>query len=108
MFYITFHKKESNIWAYDHTGKLKTTSLLATPSCAPALDELRGMTFGPHGYLYVANGYKDSNQVLVYSGSGASDSAYAFIGVYADPTVSQCLSHPFAIAFDSSNIGYIS
>src|ERR1022692_3083321 len=108
MFYITFHKKESNIWAYDHTGKLKTTSLLATPSCAPPLDELRGMTFGPNGYLYVANGYKNANQVLVYSGSGDSDNAYAFIGVYVDSGVSDGVAHPFAVAFDSGNNGYVS
>jgi hypothetical protein len=108
MFYITFHKTESNIWAYDHTGKLKTTSLLATPPCAPPLDELRGMTFGPNGYLYVANGYKNANQVLVYSGSGDNDNAYAFIGVYADSGVSQGIAHPFAVAFDSGNNGYVS
>ena len=108
MFYITFHKTESNVWAYDHTAKLKTTKLLATPACAPQLDELRGLTFGPNGYLYVANGYKSFNQVLAYSGSGDSDGAYKFIGVYADPTVSPALAHPFAVAFDSSNNGYVS
>ncbi len=47
MFYITFHKTESNIWAYDDSGNLLTTTLLAT-SGAPTLAELRGMTFGPN------------------------------------------------------------
>jgi hypothetical protein len=110
MFYITFHKKESNIWAYDDNGNLHTTTLLATPSCAPTLAELRGMTFGPNGYLYVANGYKQANQVLVYSGSSGSGSsgAYSFIGVYANPAASPGVAHPFAIAFDSSGNGYVS
>jgi hypothetical protein len=108
MIFITFHKKESNIWAYDDKGNLKTKSLLATPTCAPRLDELRAMTFGPHGYLYVANGDKSASQVLVYSGSGDGDNAYDFIGIYADPAVSAGIAHPFSVAFDSSNNGYVS
>lgn len=108
MFYITFHKKEPNVWAYDHKGELKTTSLLAAPTSPTKLDELRGLTFGPNGYLYVVNANKGLSQVLVYSGSGDSDNAYAFIGIYADPTVSAGVAHPFAVAFDSSNNGYVS
>jgi hypothetical protein len=107
MFYITFHS-ETNIWAYDHKANRKTKSLLATPSCAPPLKELRGMTFGPNGYLYVVNAHQPYSQVLVYSGSGDSDNAYDFIGIYADSTVSPGVDHPFTVAFDSSNNGYIS
>ncbi len=107
MFYITFHS-EPNIWAYDPKANRKTKKLLATPSCAPPLEELRGMTFGPNGYLYVVNAHQSYSQVLVYTGSGDSDNAYDFIGIYADPTVSAGVDHPFAVAFDSSNNGYIS
>ncbi len=107
MFYITFHS-EKNIWAYDHTAKQKTTSLLATPSSPAELKELRGMTFGPNGYLYIVSGDKSTSQVLVYTGSGDSDNAYSFIGIYADPSVSNGVTHPFAVTFDSSGNGYIS
>lgn len=107
MFYVTFHSI-GNVWVYDDTGKQTATALLATPSCAPALSELRGMTFGPHGYLYVCNGYKTSSQVLVYVGGGGSNAGYAFIGIYADPTVSAGLAHPFSVAFDSDNNAYVS
>jgi len=108
MFYITFHQTESNIWAYGHKGNLKTTRLLAAPASPLKLDELRGITLGPHGYLYVVNGDKSCNQVLVYNGSGASDNSYALVGIYADPTVSAGITHPFAVAFDGSGHGYIS
>jgi hypothetical protein len=108
MFYITFHKTTPNVWAYDDKGNLKATQLLAKPQCAPGLDELRCLTFGPNGYLYVANGAKSASQILVYSGSGDSDNAYDFIGVYADSTVSAGVAHPFSVAFDSNNNGYVS
>jgi hypothetical protein len=79
LFYITFHKTESNVWAYDHEGNKKTTKLLGDPDSPIKLDELRGISFGPHGYLYVVNGDKKQNQVLVYSGSGDGGGAYSFI-----------------------------
>ncbi len=66
------------------------------------------MKFGPNGYLYMANGSDKTNQVLVYTGSGDSDGAYNFIGAYAGPTVSPAISHPFGVAFDTNNNGYIS
>lgn len=108
MFYITFHKTIRNVCVYDDSGNQLSTGLLATPACAPALSELRGLTFGPNGYLYVCNGYKDANQVLVYQGTGGSDAAFDFIGIYADPSVSQGIAHPFAIDFDAANNGYVS
>lgn len=108
MFYITFHETESNIWAYNHKGKRKTTKLLRQPTSPTTLNELRGITFGPHGYLYVVNADRKFNQVLVYSGSGDSDEAYTFIGIYADQMVSTGIAHPFAMAFDSNSNGYVS
>ncbi len=109
MFYITFHKTESNIWAYDDSGNLKTQELLQVPlSTVTKLDELRGMTFGPNGYLYVVNSDKSQSQVLVYTGNGDTDYAYSFVGIYADPTVSKGIAHPFALAFDGNGNGYVS
>jgi hypothetical protein len=108
LFYITFHKTESNVWAYDHKGNQKTTKLLGDPTSPTKLDELRGISFGPNGYLYVVNGDKKQNQVLVYNGSGDGDDAYTFLGIYGDATVSTGIAHPFAVAFDSNNNGYVS
>jgi len=88
---------------------LKTQELLKAPlSPGIKLDELRGMTVGPNGYLYVVNSDKSQSQVLVFTGSGDSDYAYSFIGVYADPSVSKGIAHPFAITFDANGNGYVS
>src|SRR5262245_31972190 len=108
VFYITFHQTISNVWVYDDSGNQLSTGLLATPACAPTLSELRGLTFGPNGYLYVCNGYKEANQVLVYQVAGGSNAAFDFIGIYADPSVSLGVAHPFAVAFDAANNGYVS
>jgi hypothetical protein len=116
MFYITFHGGSAgaavnNIHVYDLVDGAPTcitAAALQTPKGSPRLSELRDLVFGPAGDLFVINGYKDASQVLVYSGSADADHSHAYQGIYADASVSDGIVHPFGLAFDGSDQGYLS
>ncbi|QLH48792.1 MAG: hypothetical protein HWD57_02575 [Candidatus Accumulibacter cognatus] len=116
MFYITFHGGRvgtaiNNVHVYDlidgHPVCL-TTAALQTPPGSPVLSELRDLVFGPSGHLFVINGYKDASQVLCYSAIPDADHRHAYQGIYADARVSDGIVHPFALAFDGRDNGYLS
>lgn len=116
MFYITFHGGSvgtaiNNVHVYgliDGQPVCITTAALQTPPGSPVLSELRDLVFGPSGNLFVINGYKDASQVLRYSGIPDADHCHAYQGIYADTRVSDGIVHPFALAFDGSDHGYLS
>ncbi len=116
MFYITFHGGSAgaainNVAVYDVLDGIPaciSTAALQTPKGSPRLSELRDLVFGPGGNLFVINGYKDASQVLVYNGSADADHSHAYLGVYADASVSDGIVHPFGLAFDDSDRGYLS
>ncbi len=116
MFYITFHGGRvgtaiNNVHVYDLVDGQPvciTTAALQTPPGSPVLSELRDLVFGPSGDLFVINGYKDASQVLRYSGIPDADHRHAYQGIYADARVSEGIVHPFALAFDGSDHGYLS
>lgn len=121
MFYITFHGGSvgsvgnggtaiNNVQVYDVVDGTPTCisdAALQVPKGSPKLSELRDLVFGPGGNLYVINGYKYASEVLVYRGSADADHRHAYLGVYADASVSDGIVHPFALAFDSSDNGYL-
>jgi hypothetical protein len=51
---------------------------------------------------------RSPSSAVYEASSGDTPYPYDFIGIYADPTVSTGIAHPFAVAFDSSNNGYVS
>ena len=116
MFYITFHGGSvgtaiNNVHVYDLIDGQPvciTTAALQTPPGSPVLSELRDLVFGPSGNLFVINGYKDASQVLRYRGIPDADHRHAYQGIYADARVSDGIVHPFALAFDGSDNGYLS
>ena len=116
MFYITFHGGRvgtaiNNVHVYDLIDGQPvclTTAALQTPPGSPVLSELRDLVFGPSGHLYVVNGYKDASQVLCYSAIPDADHRHAYQGIYADARVSDGIVHPFALAFDGRDNGYLS
>ena len=116
MFYITFHGGRvgtaiNNVHVYDLIDGQPvclTTAALQTPPGSPVLSELRDLVFGPSGDLFVINGYKDASQVLCYSAIPDADHRHAYQGIYADARVSDGIVHPFALAFDGRDNGYLS
>ncbi|HMW56546.1 MAG TPA: hypothetical protein PKA47_13185 [Accumulibacter sp.] len=116
MFYITFHGGRvgtaiNNVHVYDLIDGQPvclTTAALQTPPGSPVLSELRDLVFGPSGHLFVINGYKDASQVLCYSAIPDADHRHAYQGIYADARVSDGIVHPFALAFDGRDNGYLS
>lgn len=116
MFYITFHGGRvgtaiNNVHVYDLIDGQPvclTTAALQTPPGSPVLSELRDLVFGPSGHLFVINGYKNASQVLCYSAIPDADHRHAYQGIYADARVSDGIVHPFALAFDGRDNGYLS
>jgi hypothetical protein len=112
MLFVTFHGGKpskdvpnpvTNVYAYaDSGGDPVETAVLHGADLKDA--ELRGMVFA-YGSLYVANGRKDANQVLRFTGSGTR---YKLAGVFASGTTADSIFHPFALAFDGSTYAYVS
>jgi hypothetical protein len=98
--FVSFHGGSSatsvnNIIAFPDSG---TPYAVLAPSTTPAfgvlpaLSELRGFIVSSGGeHLYVANGSKDTSQILRFHASPAPGTTWTFKDVYAD----NGLSHPF-------------
>jgi hypothetical protein len=114
MFFVTYHgskpqknksKKNNfnNIYAYDQNGQQLSSSILQ-PKNVRDLSELRGFNFF-QSYLYVANGGKDVDNILCFSGSGMS---YKEIGPFVTGQTVNSINHPFAMAFDANGHCFVS
>ena len=114
MFFVTYHggkpqkgqskKKEfNNIYAYDQNGQPLSSSVLQ-PKTAGDLSELRGFNFF-QGNLYVANGGKEVDDILCFSGSGLN---YEEIGPFVTGQTVNSIDHPFAMAFDANGHCFVS
>ena len=115
MLFVTFHggkpsngvpKPVNNVYAYSDSGGDPVATAVLQGADADLKDaELRGMVVAYGGHLYVANGRKDANQILRFTGSGTS---YAFDDVFASGPAIDSIFHPFALAFDGSTYCYVS
>jgi len=105
MFFVTYHGGGdfNNIYAYDQNGSLLSSAVLDVNQ-AKDVGELRGISFY-QGYLYVANGSKQVNNILCCSGSGIN---YTVIGAFVTGQAVNSISHPFAMAFDDQNHRFVS
>ena len=99
MFFVTFHQKIDNVYAYDDDGNQLSTSVLDKPG-----DELRGI-YLEGSYLYVVDGGKKESKVYCYTGSATS---YKRAGTFVSPKDANSIDHPFAVAFDGQGNCYIS
>ena len=114
MLLVTFHGGKpstdvpdpvTNVYAYaDGGGAPVSTDVLRGAHAELKDAELRGMTVA-YGSLYVANGRKDANQILRFTGSGKH---YEFAGSLASRASIDSIFHPFAMAFDGSTYAYVS
>jgi hypothetical protein len=105
MWYVTFHGVGSNynIYAYDDSGNLLTTSVLKVSSAPKDLlkkAELRGIGFAPDGDFYVVNSKQDVSQILRFSGKENSDHSRDYKGVFTSNTSVNAIVHPFAYTVD--------
>ena len=107
--YLTFHGGEgrsdlNSIHAYAADGK-KIGKVLDRASLPTAVElrELRGLTFGPDGDLYVANAFKEASQILRFHGTRDKHGRHVFRDVFVqnDGVRNPGLSHPFNVVFDA-------
>jgi hypothetical protein len=106
MWYITFHGGDdgvNDVHAYDDSGELVVKHVLPK---RPPRRELRGIGFGPDGYLYVVNGYKKYSQILRYEGKPC-EGCHCFVDVFASKHTVDALIHPFSFAFDPFGYCYV-
>lgn len=111
--FVSFHGGSSatsvnNIIAFPDSG---TPYAVLAPSTTPAfgvlpaLRELRGFMLSSSGeHLYVANGSKDTSQVLRFHASPAPGTTWTFKDVYAD----KGLAHPFDLTTGFDGHLYVS
>ena len=114
--YLTFHGGDgrsdlNSIHVYSADGKKLRKAL--DRSSLPAdveLRELRGVTFGPDGDLYVANAFQDFSQIIRFHGTRDKEGKHAFRDVFVqnDAVRNPGLSHPFNIAFDAHGDMFVS
>ena len=110
-FYLTFHggtdKSEwNNIHAFTTSGDENNPPKVLDKDTLPttvSLLELRGMTFGPDGHLYVANAYKGFSQILKFDGSLQTNGQHAFIEVF----IKYPGTHPFQAIFGPDSNLYV-
>ena len=107
--YISFHGGDesstlNNIHVYSAGGKWlrKALSKDSLPH-AVALRELRGVTIGPDGNIYVVNAFKDFSQILRFHGKLNAHEQHDFMDVFVqyDAVSNPGLKHPFNAVFDS-------
>ena len=116
MLLVTFHGGTggiNNVYAYNTTDKtlMTDTALAAHPGVT--LSELRSMMMF-QGNLYVANGAKDTSNLLCY-GTPASGPSFPYLSTVVTATFSKkkghfktSIAHPFGIAFDGGANCYVS
>lgn len=105
MWYVTFHGVGSsyNIYAYDDSGNLLTTSVLnvsSTPKDLLKKAELRGMGFAPDGDFYVVNSKEDVSQIVQFDGKENSDHSRDYKGTFTSKNTVDAIVHPFAYTVD--------
>jgi hypothetical protein len=88
----------NNVDLADESGSLKKDVLEGTLPPAK-LDELRGMTFGPDGNLWVVSGKRSVSQIIRFDGTPNSHGVYEFIGLVFGVEALDALLHPFDIRF---------
>jgi DNA-binding beta-propeller fold protein YncE len=112
--YISFHGGDArhalnNIHVYATDGSEETTALnVHSLPKDTALRELRGFSFGPDGDLYVANAYRQYNQILRFKGHLNDAGQHDFVEVFVQRQASnRGLAHPFHAAFGPDGNLYV-
>lgn len=108
-FYVSFSGESdepiNNVLALDAAGTLVSKEVL-DPSLT--YQELRGLTFGPDGNLYVCQAYKKASAILQFAGTLAPGSyTRAFLSQFVTPSDSSGLVHPYQPVFGGGNL-YVS
>lgn len=109
--YISFHggtgsSDWNNIHAFSSTGTVEDPAKVLDKSTLPddvTLRELRGMTWGSDGNLYVVNAYKEYSQILQFDGSLNQNQQHSFLSVF----VSEPGGHPFQAVFGPMGDMYV-
>ncbi len=116
VWYITFHGGSdnddyNNIHVYDADGN-KINKALDKDSLTQNVDlrELRGMTFGPDGDLYVVNAYKNYSQILRFQGTLDDDDQHEFVETFTQrqQATNPAIYHPYTAMFGPDGNIYIS
>ncbi len=107
MIFVTFHGGPgglNNVAAYDDSGNKITEEVLqgADPDL---LSELRDVRLVRGGVLWVASGGKSASAILSFQGTGT---AYQYLGPIVEYPGLVSILHPFGMAFDTSDQGYVS
>ena len=103
--YVSFSgetgSKIQNVGALGSDGSLLGDVLPAGGS----FDELRGLALDARGRLYVANAFKKSSAVDVFSATINADGfSRDFLGTLITSATSRALLHPYGLAFDGNNL----
>jgi glucose/arabinose dehydrogenase len=97
----------SNVYALSPMGEIVSKAVL-DPVKSP-YQELRGMSFGPDGNLYVAQAYKKASLILKFSGTPANGSTILkYMGEFVTPSASAGLSHPYQPVFSPDGDLFVS
>ena len=112
--YMTFHggtnhgNNWNNVHAYTTKGDEGNPPKVLDKSTLPdhvKLEELRGMSFGPDGNLYVCNARADYSQILQWNGTVNSNGQHEFLSVFVDESAN---GHPFQAIFGPDGHMYVS
>ncbi len=102
----------NNIFAYDTTNKSLLTQTALSQAGTVQLSELRSMVLA-NGYLYVANGGKSISDVLCYL-PPITGSSFTYLSTVISAMLNnkndfeKSIAHPFGIAFNGSELCYVS
>jgi len=104
--YVSFSgessSKTENVRSYAPDGTCLGSVLNADPG---AYRELRGLAVDDAGRLYVADAYKKSSVVDVFSAKINADGfSRDFLGTLITPETSAALLHPYGLAFDGGDL----
>ncbi|HEX3462624.1 MAG TPA: hypothetical protein VHS78_01055 [Candidatus Elarobacter sp.] len=102
--YVSFSgetgSKIENVGALAHDG-----TYLGLVLNGGTVRELRGLALDERGRLYVANAYKKSSSVEVYSATVGEDGyGREHLTTLITPATSKALLHPYELAFDGDNL----
>jgi DNA-binding beta-propeller fold protein YncE len=78
------------------------TNVLGEVTPPAALAELRAVTFGPDGLLWVVSGAGATSQILRFTATMNDNGVHDFVDVVDGGSHLASISHPFDIAFDPS------
>ena len=100
----------NNLHVYSREGQ-KLRKALNQDSLPPTvtLRELRGITIGPDGHLYVVNAFHEFSQVLRFHGRWNKHEQHDFCDVFVqyDAVRNPGLKHPFNAVFDALGNLYV-